>query len=145
MDRQLLWNGIPQVALCTHFVSALRVPLVTVAGRPGDRFSSSAPQPAPGWICLLLLNVTIDMLLVRTQCPDPVCSPQCHAGNLLLEILTSSVGAAAVGAVTTFTSEKRDEEIERLQVPAPPVTIQTRIGLWCAACKISPQVPVLVP
>lgn len=41
---------------------------------------------------------------------------QCRAGNLLVEILGSGVGAAAVIAVTTFTSEKRDEEIERLQV-----------------------------
>lgn len=42
---------------------------------------------------------------------------QCRAGNLLLEILGSSVGAAAVTAVTTFTSENRDDEIERLQTP----------------------------
>lgn len=41
---------------------------------------------------------------------------QCRAGNLLVELIGSSVGAAAVTAVTTFTSEKRDDEIERLQV-----------------------------
>lgn len=41
---------------------------------------------------------------------------QCRAGNLLVEILGSGVGAAAVTAVTTFTSENRDAEIERLQV-----------------------------
>ena len=40
---------------------------------------------------------------------------QCRAGNLLVEILGSGVGAAAVTAVTTFTSENRDAEIERLQ------------------------------
>jgi hypothetical protein len=41
---------------------------------------------------------------------------QCRAGNVLLELLGSGVGAAAVTAVTTFTSENRDAEIERLQV-----------------------------
>ena len=41
---------------------------------------------------------------------------QCRAGNVLLELLGSGVGAAAVTAVTTFTSEDRDAEIERLQV-----------------------------
>lgn len=43
---------------------------------------------------------------------------QCRAGNLLVELLGSGVGAAAVTAVTTFTSENRDQEIERLQVCA---------------------------
>ena len=41
---------------------------------------------------------------------------QCRAGNLLLELVGSGVGAAAVTAVTTFTSENRDAEIDRLQV-----------------------------
>jgi hypothetical protein len=36
---------------------------------------------------------------------------------VLLELLGSGVGAAAVTAVTTFTSENRDAEIERLQTP----------------------------
>lgn len=41
---------------------------------------------------------------------------QCNAGNPLVEILASSVGAASVVAITTFTSEKKWNEVERLQV-----------------------------
>lgn len=41
---------------------------------------------------------------------------QCNAGNLLVEVLASSVGAASVVAITTFTSEKKWDEVERLQV-----------------------------
>lgn len=40
---------------------------------------------------------------------------QCNAGNLLVEILASSVGAASVVAITTFTSENKMKEIDRLQ------------------------------
>lgn len=40
---------------------------------------------------------------------------KCNAGNLLVEILASSVGAAGVVAITTFTSENKMKEIDRLQ------------------------------
>lgn len=64
---------------------------------------------------------------------------QCHASNLLVEILASSVSAAAVAAVTTFTSEKRDDEIERLQTPeglAP-------LGAALAADAVAHSIPGL--
>ena len=64
---------------------------------------------------------------------------QCRAGNLLLELLGSGVGAAAVTAVTTFTSENRDAEIERLQVLSMLVLLMLSDALLVHKASLNQQ------
>ena len=40
-----------------------------------------------------------------------------RAANILLDVVGSGVGGAVAAAASTFTSENREAEIERLQTP----------------------------